>query len=121
MGYGYNLISAYCTKCFWDFGNYSAQAEETSVSINLNELPSAVGTIQGILNQIQTAFPFLGIAFRFHSPSNALLSMAHGKKVAIMDIIFPTRIDPNKPKASLAALQSISQAMVRKNLKVLII
>jgi L-gulonolactone oxidase len=114
IGFGWKMMCQKCTpgKCLWENGNQSVFVDDTSIGVDVKDLPEIVQMIKNVILEIPAGFP-VSLAIRFYRASDAWMSPASGRNSAMIEIITPLRTDPfNTAKFGLGAYQAILQSLV---------
>jgi L-gulonolactone oxidase len=114
IGIGWKMMSNMCTpgKCAWENGNQSFLIDDTSIAVDVKDLPEIVQMIKDVILQIPAGFP-VSLAIRFYRASDAWMSPASGRNSAMIEVISTPRSDPfNASKFGLGAYQAILQNLV---------
>jgi FAD-dependent oxidoreductase len=119
IGTAYKLMANKCDECPWDpaFGEGLALLpDEYSIGIPLNRLPAVIADMKGLFDKYPTAFPLIGLFFRFSPASRGIMSLAKGTETFHIDWTFPMRLNPTVDAPyGLSVMQSLTQLLVFKH------
>ncbi|KAI9306146.1 hypothetical protein BJ944DRAFT_239008 [Cunninghamella echinulata] len=119
VGYGYRLMTNKCSPCAWESpidSNFAVLPDESSVALPLSAFPAVVADIKQLIKENPTAFPLVGLFFRFSRPSRGLFALAHDRESFHIDWSYPMRLDYiHQAPYGLPVMQALVQLLVEKH------
>ncbi|KXN74263.1 hypothetical protein CONCODRAFT_2638 [Conidiobolus coronatus NRRL 28638] len=119
IGTAYQLMANKCDECPWEprLGEGPTLLPgEYSLGVSLGKLPEVIADMKDLFDKYPTAFPLIGVFFRFSPSARGIMSLSHDQETVHIEWTFSLPSNPTKNAPyGLAVMQSLTQLLVFKH------